>query len=35
MTENFFLQVFAQNFAKLEHPKSKKDYKIGSEDLQR
>ena len=31
----FFLQVFVRNFAKIEHPKSQKDYKIGSEDLQR
>ena len=31
----FVLQVFARNFAKIEHPKSQKDYKIGSKDLQR
>ena len=31
----FVLQVFARNFAKIEHAKSQKDYKIGSEDLQR
>ena len=35
MAENFFLQVFARNFAKIKHAKSQKDYKIGSEDLQR
>ena len=31
----FVLQVFVRNFAKIEHLKSQKDYKIGSEDLQR
>ena len=30
----FVLQRFARNFAKIEHPKSQRDYKIGS-DLQR
>ena len=31
----FVFQVFARNFAKIEHAKGQKDYKIGSEDLQR
>ena len=31
----FVLQVFARNFQKIEHAKSQKDYKTGSEDLQR
>ena len=33
--EIFVSQRFARNFAKIKHPKSQKDYKIGSEDLQR
>ena len=28
----FALQGFARNFAKIEYPKSQKDYRIGSEE---
>ena len=35
LRKTFVLQVFAQNFAKIEHPKGQKDYKIGSGGLQR